>query len=199
MDSRKKILDAAVAVFSKTGYHQSGMDEIAKLAGVAKGTLYYNFSSKSKLFAATVSEGIEMIISEVSKQLDSDLPFVDHFRNLIETNVSLYLKYGDLTKIIFNELTSGIDNEALREIHIARERYISFFAATIQAGQKRGNIKPLDTRILAVAIVGMLESLCNYHIRTTETNDVQKLVDNIFTLLSSGLVLKSSPSISEKI
>ena len=71
---RKKILEAAATVFSQKGFHQAKMDEIAKQAGVAKGTLYYNFSGKSKLFAATVTEGMEKIIGQVEKELESDLP-----------------------------------------------------------------------------------------------------------------------------
>jgi AcrR family transcriptional regulator len=94
---QKKLLAAAATVFSKHGFHQTRVDEIAELAGVAKGTLYYNFSSKSKLFSAMVTEGIDEIIEKIREQLaDSDMPFAQHFRKLIECNVTLYLQYSDL-------------------------------------------------------------------------------------------------------
>ena len=69
------------------------MDEIATKAKVAKGTLYYNYASKAQLFTATVVDGIEEIISEIKKELESDLPFKLHFRKLIECHIVLYLKY----------------------------------------------------------------------------------------------------------
>jgi AcrR family transcriptional regulator len=53
--SREKIIDAAAIIFSRSGYHRASMDEIARTAGVAKGTLYYNFPSKAGLFKAVVT------------------------------------------------------------------------------------------------------------------------------------------------
>ena len=72
---QKKILAAAIAVFSKKGFHQATMDEIARTAGVAKGTLYYNYTSKPALFSAAITDGIEAIIEQVRDALSSDLPF----------------------------------------------------------------------------------------------------------------------------
>jgi len=56
MTKREKTLIAAGLVFSKKGFYRATMDEIAQEAAVAKGTLYYNFSGKSRLFAATAIE-----------------------------------------------------------------------------------------------------------------------------------------------
>ena len=82
MKSREKILVAATTLFYEKGFHAAKMDEIAQKAGVAKGTLYYNFPSKSRLFAATVVEGMEDIQNRIAAELDSDLPFIDHFHLL---------------------------------------------------------------------------------------------------------------------
>ena len=57
--TQKKILAAAIAVFSRKGFHQATMDDIAGAAGVAKGTLYYNYDSKSALFSAAITDGID--------------------------------------------------------------------------------------------------------------------------------------------
>jgi AcrR family transcriptional regulator len=185
---RKKILEAAATVFSQKGFHQAKMDEIAKQAGVAKGTLYYNFSGKSKLFAATVTEGMEKIIGQVEKELESDLPFKEHLRKLIRSNLFLYLKYSDLSKIVFNELTSGIDNDVLEEIEKVRLRYIDFVSDLLRQGQERGYLKEIDTRLAAVGIVGFLDNLCNYYLKNHEMLDQETLIDIMFSILCSGLL-----------
>ncbi len=190
MDSRKKIIEAAVTVFSQTGFHNSKVDDIAKLAGVAKGTLYYNFPSKSKIFAAAVVEGLEDIINNVQKELASELPFIEHFKKLIECNVTLYLKHGDLTKIYFNELSSGIDREVLDEIEAVRERFIGFIAEMVRDGQEKGYLKPLDTRLAAVGIVGLLDSLSNDYLKTNDNTSKEILTETMFEILSSGLLAK---------
>ena len=100
---RTAILQAAALEFSQQGFHRTKMDDIASRAGVAKGTLYYNFASKSNLFSATVTEGIETIVEQIQTQLDTDMPFEEHFRKLIACNVDLYLQYSDLARIVFNE------------------------------------------------------------------------------------------------
>jgi AcrR family transcriptional regulator len=187
-DKRKKILSAAATVFSTKGFHQARMDEIAERAGVAKGTLYYNFSSKSKLFSATVTEGIDEIIDKIRGQLlDSGIPFAEHFRKLIQCNVALYLQHSDLARIVFNEVTSGIDDEILADIQTARTRYIDCVAEQLEDGQRSGHIKDVNLRLTAVAIVGMLDNLCNQHLRDPSSVGRDQLVDLLFDLLSSGL------------
>jgi len=188
MTKRKKILEAAAAVFSQKGFHQARMEEIAKQAGVAKGTLYYNFPGKSKLFAATVTEGMEKIVGQVEKELESDLPFKEHLRKLIRSNLFLYLKYSDLSKIVFNELTSGIDNDVLEEIEKIRLRYIDFISDLLRQGQERGYLKKVDARLAAVGIIGLMDSLCNYYLKNHEMLDQETLIDIMFSILSSGLL-----------
>ncbi|MBW2637426.1 MAG: TetR/AcrR family transcriptional regulator [Deltaproteobacteria bacterium] len=188
MTKREKILIAAGLVFSKKGFYRATMDEIAREAGVAKGTLYYNFPSKSKLFAATVTEGMEEIISQVEKELESDLPFKEHLRHLIRSNFLLYLKYSDLSKIVFNEITSGIDDEVLEEIEKVRVRYIDFISDLLRQGQERGYLKEVDTRLAAVGLVGFLDNLCNYYLKNDRMLDREELIDTMFAVLSSGLL-----------
>lgn len=187
-DKRKKILSAAAEVFSRRGFHQSRMDEIAERAGVAKGTLYYNFSSKSKLFSATVTEGIDEIIGKIRVQLlDADMPFADHFRKLIQCNVALYFQYSDLARIVFNEVTSGIDEEILADIQTARTRYIDCVVEQLEDGRRSGHIKDVNLRLAAVSVVGMLDSLCGLHLREPDAVGQEEIVEVVFQMLRSGL------------
>ena len=55
-DTRDKILSVANKLFSRFGFHKTSMDEIAKIARKAKGSLYYHFSSKEELFKEVVSK-----------------------------------------------------------------------------------------------------------------------------------------------
>jgi AcrR family transcriptional regulator len=55
-ETRKRILDAASQVFSRRGYGQATVEEIAAEAGVSNGALYHHFASKEELFRAIVGE-----------------------------------------------------------------------------------------------------------------------------------------------
>ena len=57
-DTRCKIITVATNLFSRFGFHKTSMDEIAKIARKAKGSLYYHFASKEELFKEVVSKEI---------------------------------------------------------------------------------------------------------------------------------------------
>ena len=56
--TKRAILDAALELAATRGITGTTMDDVAELAGVAKGSLYYNFSSKDNLFEALLQEGV---------------------------------------------------------------------------------------------------------------------------------------------
>ena len=71
-ETRNKILNVANKLFSKFGFHKTSMDEIAKIARKAKGSLYYHFASKEDLFREVVSKEIYNLESNLSDIIDDD-------------------------------------------------------------------------------------------------------------------------------
>lgn len=57
-DTRRQIIDAAVLLIADQGYSATSVEEIAAAAGVAKGSVYYNFGSKDEMFTAILTEGV---------------------------------------------------------------------------------------------------------------------------------------------
>lgn len=60
-DTRDKILSVANTLFSKFGFYKTSMDEIARIARKAKGSLYYHFASKEKLFTEVVKNEMDLL------------------------------------------------------------------------------------------------------------------------------------------
>lgn len=74
-DTRDKIVSVATKLFSRFGFHKTSMDEIAKIARKAKGSLYYHFASKEELFTTVVSNEIQNLKSQLSVIVnDKELP-----------------------------------------------------------------------------------------------------------------------------
>ena len=65
-DTRDKILSVANRLFSRFGFHKTSMDEIAKIARKAKGSLYYHFSSKEELFKEVVSKELVSLKNQLA-------------------------------------------------------------------------------------------------------------------------------------
>ncbi|UJP39310.1 TetR/AcrR family transcriptional regulator [Cellulomonas palmilytica] len=60
-DTRRQIVDAALALVADRGIGATTVDDIAAAAGVAKGSVFYNFGSKSGLFEAIIAEGVSRL------------------------------------------------------------------------------------------------------------------------------------------
>jgi len=187
-EKKEKIIEAAGIVFSKKGFHQAKMDEIAQMAGVAKGTLYYNYSSKSKLFAATVIQGLNHIMEAIEEELESDLPFLDHFRKIVSTTIRLYVDNSEVTRIYFNEMSSGIDDEVLVEIKNVRKKFNKFLEDRLRFGQKKGYFRPLSPHLSALAIIGIVDTLCSHYLENPGHDSLEEVIEAVFTILSAGLV-----------
>src|SRR5215813_8635098 len=76
MERAKKecILEAAARAFSRAGFKKASVDEIAKDAGVAKGTVYLASDSKEHLFFQSVHREVREVVGELSKIIDPTLP-----------------------------------------------------------------------------------------------------------------------------
>ena len=137
-DKRRQILDGARAVFMASGFDGASMGEIAKAAGVSKGTLYVYFDSKEALFEALTLEE-KRGLAEVLFRLDSDDPDVR----------------GVLTRLGHSYLSAMIrpDHVAIIRMVIgATEKFPRFGQAFYEAGPAQGVARLaayLDTQVLA--------------------------------------------------
>ena len=88
-DKRRAILDAAMGVFSRKGYHAASIQEIAEEAGVAKGSVYLYFKSKDELALFALQHACEQIAQRVKEAaLERGLPARERFvRQLPSTSV----------------------------------------------------------------------------------------------------------------
>ena len=70
--TKNKILSVANELFSRFGFHKTSMDEIAKIARKAKGSLYYHFKSKEELFREVVSIEMKSLKDQLSVIVEND-------------------------------------------------------------------------------------------------------------------------------
>lgn len=70
--TQKKILEVASKLFARYGFHKTSMDEIARVARKAKGSIYYHFTSKEDLFTEIVSLEFEKLKEELTEIVEND-------------------------------------------------------------------------------------------------------------------------------
>jgi len=132
-DTRDKILSVANKLFSRFGFHKTSMDEIAKIARKAKGSLYYHFSSKEELFKEVVSKEFLNLKSQLSIIVNDDsltasdklkkyllkrMEVLNNAANYHETIKADFFEHFDFT----DELRKDLDNWEKENIKLIIEQ-----------------------------------------------------------------------------
>ncbi len=155
---RKRIIAAALDVFSRNGYHEARMDEIAEKASVSKGTLYNQFKSKEDLFRGIA----EYLLKEETEKrgiLLGDSEPVPLFKALYEEIGELY---GDKAGFLFEVYSIASRDKAMHDIlsEVIKKDYegLASVIALLQAdGRIRSDVDPRRLSFLLMSMyMGMM-------------------------------------------
>lgn len=159
--SRNKIIDAAERIFSKQGYYQTSMQDIADEAKVAKGTLYYHFKSKDELFVELLESGTGYITKELQKSFNKQVPLKSQIEDFIREAILICLKYKTLMDILFNELSNGMMDDVLERIEVIKEKYIAIFKTILEEGYQSGCVEDINLEMASISLITTLYHLCD--------------------------------------
>lgn len=157
--TKARIIEAALRKFSSQGYHQASMEGIAADAGVAKGTLYYNYPSKAQLFASVVAEGYQLIEQRVRREAGNASRTTDVIERILQEHLRVLANHADLARIMWGELSAGVDSEAQEAIAQAKDTYVGFLADTLAQGMEEGTVNCYPPRLMAFAVVAAAEGV----------------------------------------
>jgi AcrR family transcriptional regulator len=153
----QQILDAAFRVFGKHGLHQATLDDVAREAGITKGTIYLYFPSKAGLFAAMIKARITAVIPSAEAVDGRAAPSLEG--RLVAVGRDLYRflcspAYLSMFRTVVSEATQfpEVAAQVYREGVLTANRRL---AAVIQAGIQAGACRDVDAMIAARAFVGM--------------------------------------------
>ncbi len=130
-DTRGAIIDATVALIADRGFSATAVDDIAAQAGVAKGSVYYNFGSKSALFEAVIVEGVQRLTTDL-RAACAGLTGRDAIGSLVHELLAQIQGHPDFAKLIVAEIfRDGRDWQD--SIRLVREESFAVFAGVIAA------------------------------------------------------------------
>lgn len=157
---KEQIMNAAVVLFSKKGFYQTSMDDVAQQAGVAKGTLYYHFKNKSQLFCETTVAGIDFMSGEVQSIINQGMTPRDMADKIIALFVEMCTDYAGIVDIVMNEISNGIDADVLQTLKEAKLRFIGRVAHVLDEGKMAGVLRPCDSQSVSGALVSFVYAYC---------------------------------------
>jgi TetR/AcrR family transcriptional regulator, fatty acid metabolism regulator protein len=158
-DKRRLILDAAVRVFARQGFHACRVSDIADEAGVAYGLVYHYFASKDEVLDTLFLERWNVML-ELIRQVDEEqLPIREKLEAIAAFIVDSYQHDPDLMKVIIVEVTRAANSFGNTHIATIREAY-DLIGSMIAEAQEAGLFKAeIDARFAAMAFYGAIEQL----------------------------------------
>jgi TetR/AcrR family transcriptional regulator, fatty acid metabolism regulator protein len=158
-DKRRLILNAAVRVFARQGFHACRVSDIADEAGVAYGLVYHYFASKDEVLDTLFIERWNVML-ELIRDVDAQpLPVREKLGAIASFIIDSYHHDPDLMKVIIVEVTRAANSFGDTHIGTIREAY-DLIGGMIAKAQAEGVFKPeIEARFAAMAFYGAIEQL----------------------------------------
>ncbi|MFD7953052.1 TetR/AcrR family transcriptional regulator [Streptomyces ardesiacus] len=158
--TRQKLYEAAVTLIAEQGFSATTVDEIAERAGVAKGTVYYNFASKSVLFEELLRHGVGLLTASLRQAAEGTarqgLGRVDALDAMIRAGLVFIDRYPAFTQLYVAELWRT--NRAWQStLLVVRQEAVAVVEDVLRAGVASGEFsEEIDVPLTAAALVGMV-------------------------------------------
>lgn len=182
--TKKAIFNAAIKVFSIEGYDSATVEEIASEAGVAKGTLYYNFQGKEEIFKFVIDEGMKLIKNEV---LDAIKDIDDPIEKL-KISAKVQLRYVYNNKEFFRVIMSQIWGDKNRHQEMRQEirRLVNINSNRINDITK-GKADKDVLEVLGCCFIGVLFSSALYEILYEDQYSENYIVDRFMEYVNFSI------------
>jgi TetR/AcrR family fatty acid metabolism transcriptional regulator len=173
--TRRRILDAAGEEFSAGGYHDTSVEDIVRASGLSKGGFYFHFPSKEAVFEALYDESADALYDRVVAAASVEPDPLDRLAAGVRAFIRGCYELRS-AKLIFAEAGGGnplFDRK--------REQTMARFAALIETSLvksvEQGLIPPVNTRVLARAMVGAFSELGMEVVRSKDPSEVEEVAD----------------------
>jgi TetR/AcrR family transcriptional regulator len=138
-DKKTLILEAADNLFHRYGYAKTSLDDIAKEAGMGKGTIYYHFESKEEIFFGVVQQYAERFEKIIRDSVRNETNFIEKFTTLLTIPLKLAYQHAPLADALKNLPENSLQKlKEFRNVH--KQGMIDILDEVIKEGLAQGVI-----------------------------------------------------------
>lgn len=186
-DKKKSIYLAAARLFGEKGFERTSLDEVAEEAGVAKGTIFYHFQSKDRLFSELIGAGIGQMTARIEEISAMDIAVRKKLDLIVEFHFDFFKEHRDVCLMILGQM-GNFQTRWQKNIELIRGSYLRAMEEIIAQAKQEGVIdRKLDTESLIITLFSVLAvagiDWAIFHPELPE----KKMADTVKTLLLEGL------------
>ena len=189
----QRILDAAIEAISESGYHQCQVTKIARLAGVADGTIYLYFKSKEEVLIRVFQERMGDFISYMLSELSQCETTKERLRTIVRTHLSYMEQNRSLAIVSQLELRQS-DPRIRSAISETISGYFSLIEGVIQQGIEIGEVIDTDIRVARQMIFGSLDEATTDWVMARSPRTLMSNLEPMLGLFEGALRLDEKPN-----
>lgn len=192
---RDRILRAAIRIFSQKGYFNSKISEIARLAGVADGTIYLYFKNKDDLLISLFEEKMGEVVSDVRARVAEGGDALSRLQIFIRNHMDLLIREAGLIEVIQVELRQS--NKFMKEyVPVKFLEYLDVLGEILEAGKREGVFRSdLQVTLARRAIFGALDEISLAYVLSKKRKyDPARAAEEVFRIFADGLGGAVSPT-----
>lgn len=181
MQTRNRLLDAALNVFSKKGYHDTRLDEIVEEAGTSKGAVYLYFPNKEQLFLSLVDQFADLLERRVEEAIAGQERGIERVRAALMAVVQTFGKYRRPAKILLVQAV-GLGSIFEKKRLQVNERFARLIRLHLDEAVAMKHIPKCDTEVVAHAWMGAIYSVMIQWVYTGEPSS-ERILETLVPLL----------------
>ncbi len=186
--TKRKIFETSMKLFAEKGYDATSVEDITETVGVAKGTLYYHFSSKEEIFNFLIEEGMKLLQNSIDIKISKLNNYIDKIKAIVLIQIKIVAKYEDIITILLSQFWGNEERNKKCKKQIYD--YIDKIEKIVQEGIEAKQIINGDTKIIASEIYGLICSSIVYKLRENKDIDVMKVYHEFENTIINGLRVK---------
>jgi len=166
-ETKDRIRKAAVEIISQEGFFNTRMQDIADQAGLAVGTIYNYFSSKDKVLAYIFEAEMKRRMEIMSALKEKKLSTRDFLKEFLNRHFSVLIENPHLGRVLVREkdFSRGEKSDQIKD-HM--NSLIKLLEKLFQAGVQKGEVKEIDTHLMAVYFFGSMQGVIEYSLTQPE-------------------------------
>ncbi|KMK77747.1 TetR/AcrR family transcriptional regulator [Alkalihalobacillus pseudalcaliphilus] len=154
--ARERIIDTALALFEKHGYHGVGINKIIEESGTSKGGFYHNFKSKDELLYIIHDTFISYALNTIQNAVEENATPTEQLAEILKTSSENFTKYKPHQTVFYQDHTY-LPEAYFNAISIKRDKVRDLINSVIQDGMEKGEFLPnLPVPIIGMTIFGMV-------------------------------------------
>ena len=156
--TRMRILDGALDVFARKGYHRAIVDDIVRASGTSKGAVYHHFPNKEAVFVALVDDFADLLASSVATAIGARHGALAKVDGALTAVLTTFADNERLARLILLEAMSLGPTYQRKRAEVS-ERFATLIQRYLEEAVADGSLPPVDTRVATLAWLGAVNEI----------------------------------------